>query len=428
MSDVIKKARSLLTPALVFHTDIVAERAEGIYVYDTDGRRYMDFSSGLAVLNTGHCHPSIVKAIGEQAQRFIHSGCIFYYPAIVELAEKLREITPRTIEMFFFSNSGAEAVEGAIKLARYATHRQGIIAFGGGFHGRTLGAVSLTTSSARYRRNYHPLVPSVFHVPYPYCYRCPMGRKSGDCSMECLGYLEWLFTHIITPEEVACVIIEPVLGEGGYVVPPGEYMSRLRDITEKYEILFIADEVQTGFGRTGSWFACQHFGIEPDIIVLAKAIAGGLPLSAVGGRKELMERWRPGSHGTTFGGNPVSARTAIEVINIIEREGLLENVRTVGEYALERLRELKNRYPCIGDVRGLGFMLGIEFVKRDGSPDAPLLEKVMTGCIERGLIIVECGVYKNIARLMPPLSTTLDEMQQALSILEDSIKVSLQGG
>ena len=425
MTDVIEKARSLITPALLFHTDIVADRAEGIYVYATDGKRYMDFSSGLAVLNVGHCHPSVVRAIEEQAHRLIHSGCIFHYSALVELAERLKEITPRSIDMFFFSNSGAEAVEGAIKLARYATQRQAIIAFVGGFHGRTFGAVSLTTSSARYRRNYHPLLPSVFHAPYPYCYRCPMGRRAGDCSLECLSYVEWMFEHIVTPEEVACVIIEPVLGEGGYVVPPQEYMAGLREITEKQEILFISDEVQTGFGRTGSWFASQHFGIEPDIIVLAKAIAGGLPLSAVGGRKELMERWKPGAHGTTFGGNPVSARASLEVINIIEKEGLLENVRTVGEYALEELGRLKSRYPCIGDVRGLGFMLGIEFVRADGSPDPDLLERVMDGCIERGLIIVECGTHKNIARLMPPLMTSREEMQQAISILEEAIEASI---
>ncbi len=425
MSDVREKARSLLAPALLFHTDIVVERAEGVYVYDRDGKRYMDFSSGLAVLNTGHCHPSVVKAIGEQAQRFIHSGCIFYYPTIVELAERLKEITPDGIDMFFFSNSGAEAVEGAIKLARYATQRQGIIAFGGSFHGRTYGAMSLTTSSVRYRKNYHPLLPSVFHAPYPYCYRCPMGKRSEDCSTECLAYLEWMFAHLITPEEVACVVIEPVLGEGGYVVPPERYMKGLREFTEKHEILFVADEVQTGFGRTGRWFACEHFGIEPDIMVLAKAIAGGLPLSAIGARRELMERWKPGSHGTTFGGNPISSRAALEVINTIEREGLLENAKKVGDHALRLLQELKKMHACIGDVRGLGFMLAIEFVRPDGSPAPELLEKIISNCIKNGLIIVECGTCKNIARLMPPLTTTHDEMQQALSILAEAIKDSL---
>ncbi len=425
MDDLREKARSLLTPALLFHTDIVVERAAGIYVYDRDGKRYMDFSSGLAVMNTGHCHPSVVKAIGEQAQRFIHSGCIFYYPAIVELAERLKEITPDGTEMFFFSNSGAEAVEGAMKLARHTTQRQGIIAFGGSFHGRTYGAMSLTTSSVRYRKNYHPLLPSVFHAPYPYCYRCPMGKRSEDCSTECLAYLEWMLAHLITPEEVACVIIEPVLGEGGYVVPPEKFMAGLRELTEKHEILFIADEVQTGFGRTGRWFACEHFGIEPDIMVLAKAIAGGLPLSAIGARRELMERWKPGSHGTTFGGNPISSKAALEVISVIEREGLLENVKKVGDHALGFLQELKEMYACIGDVRGLGFMLGIEFVKADGMPAPELLEKIVNNCMKKGLIIVECGTYKNTARLMPPLTTTHDEMQQALSILAEAIKDSL---
>ncbi len=323
-TDFNKKAKGLLTPALVFHTDINAKSAKGLYVRARDGRRYMDFTSGLAVANLGHCHPAVVKAAQGQAGKLIHSGCIFRCESEVALAGRLKRITPAGIEMFFFSNSGAEAVEGAIKLARFYTGRQGIIAFTGGFHGRTFGALSLTSSAARYRKLYHPLLPSVFHAPYPYCYRCPMGKNRAACSIDCFEYLRnKILRHQITPEEVACVVIEPVLGEGGYFVPPADYMKKLKGLCEKEGILFIADEVQTGFGRTGKWFACEHFDIRPDVMVMAKGIASGFPLSAFGASKRIMSKWPPGAHGTTFGGNPVSCAAACATIDAIEKEKIL---------------------------------------------------------------------------------------------------------
>lgn len=419
--DCIKKARRHLTPALVFHTGIVAKKAHGIYVEGADGKTYMDFSSGLAVANVGHCHPDVVTAAQEQAEKLIHSGCIFYYESGAELAEKLSGITPGGIDMFFFSNSGAEAVEGAIKLARHATGRQGIIAFTGAFHGRTLGAVSLTTSSARYRKNYHPLVPSVYHAPYPYCYRCPMGQTREVCSTNCFEYLKKILRHQISPEEVACVVIEPVLGEGGYFVPPADYLLKLRKLCSDEGILFIADEVQSGFGRTGRWFACEHFGIKPDIITIAKGIASGFPLSAVGSSARIMSDWPPGAHGTTFGGNPVSCAASLATIEVIEKEDLLRNAAEVGIYALNRLASMQKNHPFIGDVRGLGLMIGIEMVKKDCSPDKERLKKIIERCLERGLILVECGLDKNIARLMPPLITTEEEMKRALDIFEEAL-------
>lgn len=420
--EVIKDAARHMSPALVFHTGIVAKKASGVYVEDMDGKRYMDFTSGLATTSLGHCHPAVVEAAKGQLEQLIHSGCIFYYEAVAELAKKLSGVTPGPIDMFFFSNSGAEAVEGAIKLARATTGRQGIIAFTGGFHGRTLGAISLTTSSARYRKGYHPLLGSVFHSPYPYCFRCPMGQKADTCSIDCLEYLkDSILTRQITPGEVACVVFEPVLGEGGYVVPPEGFVKGLSDLCASEGILFIADEVQTGFGRTGRWFASEHFGLTPDIITMAKGIASGLPLSAVGAATGIMSKWAPGAHGTTFGGNPVSCAASMAVIDTIEKESLLDNVKSVGSSAMERLKAMKKKHPVIGDVRGLGLMIGIEFVKTDGRPDKGATEGVMERCLTRGLIIVECGPHKNVARLMPPLNTTADEMGAALDIFEDAL-------
>jgi len=419
--DIITRAKALLTPALVFHTDIVAVKAEGIYVWGADGRRYMDFSSGLATVNIGHCPPPVMAAARDQMERLIHSGCIFYYQSEVELAERLARITPASIEMFFFSNSGAEAVEGALKLARFVTNRQGIIAFTGGFHGRTMGAVSLTTSNAKYRNRYHPLLPSVYHVPYPYCYRCPMGKERATCSTDCFEYLKRTLRHQINPQEVACMIFEPVLGEGGYVVPPDDYVIKLRELCAKEGILLIADEVQTGFGRTGKWFACEHWAVQPDIITIAKGIASGFPLSAVGASREIMTKWTPGAHGTTFGGNPVACAAACATIDTIEKESLLERAAEVSAYAMARIKEIQRGCPSLGDVRGVGMMIGLEFVNPDKTPARAFLERTQKRCLEAGLIIVECGIDKNIARFMPPLITQKTQMKEALDIFEGAL-------
>ncbi len=417
----IKKARKFLTTALVFHTPVKAVSAHGIYVEASDGKVYMDLASGLAASNIGHAHPAVVRAAGEQAEKLIHSGCIFYYDSVLDLAEKLASITPEHIESFFFSNSGAEAVEGAIKLAKTATGRQGVIAFLGGFHGRTYGALSLTTSSARYRKGYHPLLPSLYHAPYPYCYRCPVGQKKGRCSMECLGYLENMLARQITPEEVACMIIEPVLGEGGYCPAPKEFLLGLKEICHAHGILLIFDEVQSGFGRTGKWFAGQSYGITPDILTMAKGIASGFPLSAVGASKKLMSKWPPGAHGTTFGGNPVACAASLATIDVIESDGLLDNAQRLGKFAIKELKKIARTCPAIGDVRGMGLMIGVELVHSDGSPDAALLEKVMARCLEKGLIIIDCGVDKNVARLIPPLNITKEELTRAISIFKEAL-------
>jgi len=420
--DLIKRAGEVLTAALVMHTDVVAARAQGIYVEDSHGKKYMDFSSGLATTNTGHNHPRVVEAIKKQAEAFIHSGCIFRYESLIVLAENLGRVTPPGIDMFFFSNSGAEAVEGSLKLARFVTGRKGIIAFTGGFHGRTYGAVSLTTSNIRYRKNYLPFLPGVYHSPYPYCYRCFFGQKRETCSMDCTEYLERLFKYTISPEEIACMIIEPVLGEGGYVVPPAAFLQKLRELCDRWGILLILDEVQSGMGRTGKWFASEHFGVLPDIMTVAKGIASGLPLSAVSSTKAIMSKWPAGAHGTTFGGNPVACAAAIATLAVIEEDGLLENARVVGSYALERLRAAREKYPCIGDVRGLGLMIGIEFVTHGRGPYTEGLKQIMAYCLGKGLILIESGVDKNIIRLAPPLIVKKEEMEKGLDILEEAIE------
>ncbi|MGO9952222.1 MAG: aspartate aminotransferase family protein [Dissulfurispiraceae bacterium] len=419
--DLIGKAKDVLTPALVIHTDIIAKKARGIYVTDIENRRYMDFTSGLATVNTGHNHPHITKAIKEQARDLIHAGGIFYHKPLINLSHKLKNVTPSGLDTFFFSNSGAEAVEGALKLAKSYTKRQGVIAFTGAFHGRTLGAASLTTSSIRYRRDYHPFLPSVYHSPYPYCYRCFFGRKSAGCGMECYEHLERLMKHLIPPEEVACIIMEPVLGEGGYVVPPADFLKKVRALCDRFGILLILDEVQSGMGRTGKWFASEHFGIIPDIMTIAKGIASGMPLSALVSTKKIMGRWPRGAHGTTFGGNPVSCAAAIATVDVIEKADLLKNATAVGAYALDRLQAMKHRYRRIGNVRGLGLMIGIEFVKKEKTPDPEGVQNIEKYCLNKGLILVECGTDKNIIRLAPPLIIQENEMENGLSILEEAV-------
>lgn len=417
----LKKAKKFLTSALVFHTPLKALSTHGLYVEASDGKTYMDLASGLAATNIGHAHPEVVKAVTEQAQNLTHSGCIFHYDSILNLAEKLASITPEGIDKFFFSNSGAEAVEGAIKLARHTTGRQGIIAFQGGFHGRTFGAMTLTTSSAKYTKGYHPLLPSVYHTPYPYCYRCPFGTTPKKCSLQCFTSLETMLTREIIPEEVACMIIEPVLGEGGYCPAPKDFLLRLRELCTEHGILLIFDEVQSGFGRTGEWFAAEGYGITPDILTMAKGIASGMPLSAVGASKKIMSRWPPGAHGTTFGGNPISCAASIATINVIENEDLLQNAQKLGRAALRELRKIARSHSSIGDVRGMGLMIGVEFIAEDGSADRACLEKVMERCLNKGLIIIDCGVNKNVARLIPPLNITKGELMLAIEIFKEAL-------
>jgi len=421
-SDIIERGNRVFTPALHIYHPVVIERGEGCRVIDLEGKSYLDCTSGLAVLNIGYNPPRVMARVAEQCSRFVHTGGICYNETTVAAAELLTTITPPGLDMLFFSNSGAEVVEGALKLARYVSGRQGIIAFSGAFHGRTLGAVSVTSSSARYRERYHPLLPSVYHSPYPYCSACPFGCSAASCSLSCLDYLDVLLRHTITPKEVAAIIIEPVLGEGGYSPAPHLFLTELRRLCDEHGILLIFDEVQSGMGRTGDWFASQGYGITPDILTVAKGIASGFPLSALVARHELMSRWPAGAHGTTFGGNPVSCAAAIGTIETIRDEGLLPRCRQLGETALARLRALQEKYPVIGDVRGMGLMIGVELVNGDGTPAGHTCERLLEECRKRGLLLINCGPARNIVRFIPPLTISDAELDEALAIFAAALE------
>lgn len=416
MTDMLSRSRAVIAPSLAFVTDIHAVKAEGAWITSSDGKRYLDFSSGLAVANIGHNHPAVVAAAKAQIDSFIHTSDVYRTEPMVALAEKIGTIAPPGLASCFFSNSGAEVVDGAIKLARFVTGRQGIVAFTGAFHGRTLGAVSLTTSNVKYRRRTHPLLPAVYHADFPYCFRCPASRDRDACVLECRADLERIFKTVIPPEEVAAVIIEPIQGEGGYVPAPAEYLKHLRETCDRHGIMLIFDEIQCGMGRTGRFFACQHANVAPDVLLIAKGIASGFPLSAIVAQPETMEKWSPGAHGTTFGGNPVACAAALATIDVIEREGLLGRAASLGRRAAGRLVDLSRRFSIIGDVRGPGLMIGIEFVKEDGSPNPEACRKVRSACQERGLVLIDCGRDKHVIRFIPPLIATDAEMDQALDI------------
>jgi 4-aminobutyrate aminotransferase len=419
--NVVKRAKKYLTPALGWDTELVVRRARGSELETKSGKKYLDFSCGTATTNIGHCHPKVVSAAKHQINNLIHAGGVFYYDTIVKLCEELKGITPGEIDMFFFSNAGAEAVEGAIKLAKSVTHRPAVLCFRGAFHGRTLGCVSLTSSNVKYRKNYEPLLPSVYRAPYAYCYRCPYGQKRESCAFECIQYVKDVFKHEVHPEQTAAILFEPVLGEGGYIVPPVEFVRFLRDFSREHGIMLIADEVQTGFGRTGKWFACEHFGIEPDIMVMAKGIASGFPLSAIGAPSKIMKQWAPGAHGTTYGGNPVSCAASVATIRAIRDENMLENCQTLSVEAFARLRKMRDNNPIVGDVRGLGFMMGVEFIGADGEPDAEAAEKVLSRCLDNGLVLISCGTNGNVIRIIPPINISRERLMRGLDILEESV-------
>mgnify|MGYP002682041352 FL=1 len=404
-------------------TDIVVERGEGAYLYDVHGRRYLDFTCGIAVTNTGHCHPRVVEAIREQAGRIIHAQVnILYHEPLLRLVEALREVVPSHLDSFFFSNSGAEALEGAVKLARHATGRPNVVVFQGSFHGRTNLTMAMTTSRTVYRQNYQPLAAGVFVAPYPYAYR--YGWDAEETSAWCLKELRHLLASQTAPGETAAIVVEPVLGEGGYVVPPVSFLRGLRDVCDEHGILLVADEVQTGFGRTGRFFAVEHFQIRPDIMTMAKGLASGLPLSGVAAPRALMESWIPGTHGGTYGGNAVACAAAEATVRVLQEEGLVENAARLGEVLLAGLRGIQARCPLLGDVRGLGLMAGAEFTLPDGSPATALVKEVVARCLEQGLLLLTCGTYGNVIRWIPPLVVTREQIEGALEIFRGAVAAS----
>jgi len=400
---------------------IEADHALGSYIYDTQGNKYLDFTCGIGVTNTGHCHPRVVEAIQKQAGRLIHGQAnIVFHKPMLELVSELKTVVNPALDGFFFANSGAEAVEGAIKLARHATGRTNIIVFQGSFHGRTVGTMSLTTSKTVYRAGYQPLMAGCFVAPYPYSYR--YGWSDEQTSQWCLDELEFLFLSQTAPQETAAILIEPVLGEGGYVVPPAGFLNSLREICDKYGILLIVDEIQSGFGRTGKWFAQEHFNVTPDIMTVAKGIASGLPLSGVFSRLGLMKKWQTGTHGGTFGGNAVACAAGVATIKAMRDEHMPENAQIRGTQLINHLRRVQLDYPVIGDVRGLGLMIGVEFRTPDRKPDKTTTKAVVQACFERKLMLLTCGTYDNVIRWIPPLIVNEKQVDEAIEIFTDSIK------
>ncbi len=418
----------LISPSYTRSYPMVAKSGRGLRVTDVDGNEFLDFAAGIAVTSTGHCHPEVVKAIQDQAAELIHiSGTDFYYEQMPQLAERLSAIAPMPgPHKVYYGNSGAEAVECAIKLARYHTGRQNIIAFLGAFHGRTMGALSLTASKPQQKRRFAPLVPGVTHVPYPYLYRgCSDGtpEEQEAYALSCARYIEdRLFKTILPPEEVAAIILEPIQGEGGYVVAPTIFLQEIRRICHKHGILLIADEVQSGSGRTGKWWAIEHSGVQPDIVCIAKGIASGMPLGICMSKASVMD-WVPGSHASTFGGNPVCIASALATMDILEREAI-QNAATVGEKILQRLRPWIKKFANVGDVRGRGLMIGIEFVKdqKSRTPVGSMRDKIVDLAFERGLLILGCG--ETSIRLCPPLVVKQQEADIALDILEECIQLA----
>jgi 4-aminobutyrate aminotransferase len=414
----------IISPSYTRSYPLVAKRGRGVVIEDVDGNEFLDFSAGIAVTSTGHCHPEVVAAIREQAGELIHmSGTDFYYENMVTLGERLSKIAPmKGPHKVYYGNSGAEAVEAALKLARYHTKRQWAIAFYGAFHGRTMGALSLTCSKAQQRRRFAPLVPGVVHVPYPNLYRRPEGSDAAEYSRSCAKYIEeWVFRTEVPPEECAAIVVEAFQGEGGYLPAPPEFMQELRAICDRHGIMLIVDEVQAGMGRTGKWWAVEHTGVEPDMITVAKGIASGMPLSALVTRAEVMD-WVPGSHASTFGGNPVCIAAALATLDVLEREGV-ENSRKVGAYMLDRMKSWSETLALVGDVRGRGLMMGVEIVtdKAKKTPGGNERDRIVELAFERGVLFLGAG--PNTVRLSPPLVLTEEQADIAMDVLEECIKI-----
>ena len=414
-----------LTPAWSRIFNFVAERAEGSYIYTDDGRKLLDFTCGIGVTNTGHCHPKVVEAIREQAGSFIHAQAnIVIHKPMLQLVEEIRKIVPPSIDSFYFTNSGAEALENAVKIAKVATGRPNVIVFNGSFHGRTHATMALTTSKTVYRTGFAPLPAGVYVAPFPYAFR--LGMSEEQVSAYALEQLEYLLASQTAPKETAAILIESVLGEGGYVVPPTSFMKALRELCDKHGIMLIFDEVQSGFGRTGKWFALEHFDVVPDIMTAAKGIASGMPLSAVFSRTDIMKKIDVGSIGGTYGGNAVACAAGVATVRAMREEKMIENAAERGIQLMTGLRKLQEEYPQIGDVRGKGLMIGTEFIVDGSHIKAKQLVKDVIHCAEeKGMLLLSCGTYDNTLRWIPPLNVTSEQIGDGLRIFGESLKETL---
>jgi 4-aminobutyrate aminotransferase len=414
--------KQLIPKVVGRYSPVFVDRGEGIYVWDVDGQRYMDFTSGIAVTNTGHSHPRVVAAIQEQAAKIIHAQQnIFAHESMLKAAVELMSTLPASLNQVFWTNSGAEAVEGAIKLAKAATRRPAVIAFRGGFHGRTHGAMSVTSSRSKIRGHYEPLLAGIYFAPYPYLFRSPYSGDAADADLKYFEEVEYLFETMVMPDDVAAILIETIAGEGGYMVPTPRFMQKLRELCDKHGILLILDEIQTGVGRTGKMWGFEHFDVVPDIVTVAKGIASGMPVSAVVANRSLMEKWAPGAHGGTYGGNAVGTAAAYATLKVIEEEKLVENSAKMGTLLSNGLRAIQAKYPVIGDVRGLGLMVAVEFVKPDGAPNPDAVAKVIAACFAEKVLLLNCGTFDQAIRIIPPLVVNETQINEFLAIFEQAV-------
>ncbi len=417
MTDLQTRLHDIIAPVISFDNEIEITEGKGSWVTAANGKQYLDFACGIAVTNLGHRPDRVLAAAESQLNKLWHAGGAFLYEPIIHAAENIVGIAPDGIEKILFMNSGAEAVETSVKLARKTSGRQGIMVFRGGFHGRSMGSVTYTTSKAKYRQGYHPLVPSVFVTPFPHPFGWGMSQE--EANAYALRELEMKFRYEVTPGEIAAFLVEPMQGEGGYYPGSYEFIHALRSIADEHGILLILDEVQSGFGRTGDWFTSQVYDVTPDVLVMGKAIANGLPLSAVGASAEILDKWLPGSHGTTFGGNPVSCAAAAAVID--ELRDVLPGVGALSDHAFARWNELKEQHRTIGDVRGLGLMIGIDLVKEGNTPDPDAFKPIAQHAFEAGMFILNCGPDGNIIRFIPPLNVSMEDLDRGIDILAEAV-------
>lgn len=423
MAQVALDPQTLIPRVVSRYSPVIVDRAEGIYVWDVNGTRYMDFTSGIAVVNTGHCHPRVVKAIQEQAARIIHAQQnILAHEPMMRAAAELTATLPPSLNQVFWTNSGAEAVEGAIKLAKAATRRPAIIAFRGAFHGRTHAAMAVTSSRAKVRGHYEPLLPSVYYAPYPYLFRSPYKGPKEDADLQYFAELEHLFDTMVMPDDVAAILMESAIGEGGYLFPTKRWVQMVRELCTKHGILLIMDEIQTGMGRTGKMWCFEHYDVVPDIMTVAKGIASGMPVAAVVADRALMDKWAPGAHGGTYGGNAVGTAAAVATLQVMRDERLPENAARMGEILMAGLRAIQADHPVIGDVRGLGLMVAVEFVKPDGSPNPEAVSQVVKMCLEEKVLLITCGTWDQAIRIVPPLVVTEEQIRQFLGIFRHAVE------
>ncbi|MPZ83222.1 MAG: aminotransferase class III-fold pyridoxal phosphate-dependent enzyme [Actinophytocola sp.] len=409
-----------LSPILKQATPVLAERGEGVYLFDEDGRRYLDFTAGIGVTSTGHCHPRVVAAVQEQAAKLIHGQytTVLHRP-LLTLSERLGEVLPSGLDTLFYVNSGSEAVEAALRLSRHATGRANVVVFHGSFHGRTIGAASMTTSATKFRAGFAPLMGGVVVAPFPTAYR--YGWSEQEATRFALRELDYVLATLTAPAETAAFFVEPVLGEGGYVPANTEFMQGLRERADRHGILLVADEVQTGFGRTGRFWGHDHFDVRPDVVITAKGLASGFPLSAIAAPRELMAKAWPGSQGGTYGGNAVACAAALATLDVVRSEGLVENADAMGARLREGLSKAAADVPAIGDVRGLGLMLGNEFVDRDGTPDPATAARVQQAAVAAGLLLLTCGPAGNVVRMIPPLVVTAEQIDDGLALWREAL-------